>query len=235
MRILRDPAAETAGAAVIAPADTKPEAKVADAAIPPPKVQIDPTDLADLYKRLTLSEAKLQQRADAERESVEKAERERLKAIGEKDGAEKALAEQERQWKEKFEAQAKAHRDLESSLLSEKKAAAIADALAGVDFANPHAERDARQKLDARFGVERDSAGKVIVRDLTSGRFAADSIPELIKTAEFDHFLKPSTRGGSGSAHRPGHEAADPDDPQAAQLARVKAAYAASKDRAVGL
>src|SRR5437764_14293916 len=132
------------------------------------------------YQRLRGMERELADTRAEKARQVEEAERQKSLAIAAKEGAEKGLeAERNRLEARIVESQAK-YADLERQYLSEKKAVAVADALSGIKFVSPEAERQMRQLLEPQFAATRDNAGQPVVRDAVTGRPAADVIREAI-------------------------------------------------------
>lgn len=239
MRILRDPTAE-GGAADAArteaktteakAAETKAEAKAAE----PAKIQVDPGEYSGLFRERESLRSRLAALESEKAQAVEAERNKHLQELAETKGAKAALEEQQKQLQEKYEAADKARRDIDARYLGEKKANAINDGLAGIDLIDsPAAQRQVRRLLDERFSVERDAAGKEVVRDRETGRYAADAIPDIMRSDEFAHFLKPTTTGGSGTAQKGGatqpflEPNANLDDPQLGMLASLKRNYEA--------
>ena len=81
----------------------------------------------------------------------------------------------------------------------------IAEAVAGVKWANGHAAKDGLAKLQSRFEVAAGPDGSPTVREKGTGRPVADVVTEAVASEEYAHLLDPGYRGqgGLGGGHSP--------------------------------
>jgi hypothetical protein len=228
-RILLDPTAETGGVVPVSatPPPAAPTPAPVAATPPAPPAASPPTIplTVEEYQRLRETERRLGEfQAEKARELQDK-ESARLKALADKGESDKALAEQRATYEARVQEASDRYANLESLYLGEKKANVIGDALAGIKFVSPDAERDARAKLAVAVTAARDAAGTIVVRDPT-GRPAADVIREALASPAYAHFLAADARGGThrGSAATTAADppaAPTPEQRQAASLAAV--------------
>jgi hypothetical protein len=194
---------------------------------PATKIEVDAAEYATLWSGLTTAKEQLAAFEAEKKAALEAAEQARLKAIGEKEGVEKALTERKTTYETKIAEATQRYANLETSLLGEAKSRVIAESTAGRPWASDHAAMQARSVLESRVDVSRDSTGKIVVRDKATGQFAGDSIPKLLDTDEFAHFFKPTSAGGSGATggdlRKGGDPGAPSTDPQEIMLAKAKA------------
>ncbi len=215
-----------------------PAKEVVREVVKTPKIEVDPVLFGKQAEELSLLKAQL---AEFQKERQAAIEAERQKYLGElaaKEGASKALDEQLRLLKEEQEKRQKSFEEaltkaqaeaearireakehaakLERDYLDEKKANFIADQMAGRQWVNAHAERDAREKLARKVTVERGDNGQLIYRG-PDGKFASESIPSLLDSDEFEHLQRPKSTGGAGVQSGAAREVAAPsgssDDP----------------------
>jgi hypothetical protein len=193
-------------------------------------VQIPAEELRGLLADRQVAE----QARQAEAQRAAKAEADRLKAIADKDGVEAALrlAKEQQQAKEQEYQQEVAR--FKTRLLDYHKRTELGRGLLGVAWASPEAARDAEAKLMAQFESV-DVGGQVITRQVGSGKGPAEAIPELLKSAEYAHFLQAGTQGGAGAGGT--HRAPEPpkDDPRKRFLDQLRAGALTSLSDAPGL
>lgn len=184
------------------------------------KAEFDPVQIAKLAQENKMLQEQIAKFESEKAVAIERERKSALEQIAAKDGAAKAIEEQFRVFKEeqennkvkmeeilrkaqeestaKWKTEAERADKIEQVYLSEKKENVINRAIDGKEFVSAAAERQVRKLLEDRFDVSRDDKGSVTVRDRVNGKYASDVIPELLATEDFEHFLKPSTRGGAG-------------------------------------
>jgi hypothetical protein len=196
-RLLLDPASEVSGgggtpAPALAPPPTNP---------PPPSpettyVKVTPESLQH-YVQI---ESKYNELTAQQQRALEEAEAKRLAEMVRRGEAEEALKRQRETMEAKLADSEKRHQELQARLHAERKAVAIADALAGKDFMNPAAARQVRKLIGDELETTTDASGTILVRQKGTGRPAADFIAEALQGADYAHFLKTTSRGGGGGA-----------------------------------
>lgn len=220
MRILLDPAPIEGGNNPNPPATPPPPAP---APTPPPGPGQPPMPAmvpltVEEYQRLRNTAVELASLQAEKARQVEEAERQKSLAIAEKEGAVKGLEVERSRYETKLTEANSRFVELERQYLGEKLATTIADALDGVKFVSPEAERQMRQLLVPQFAASRDANGVPTVRDALTGRPATDVIKEAIASKSYDHFLDPASRGGAGSSGTHRTEPSRSVSPLAAQL-----------------
>ncbi len=176
------------------------------APVPPALVNLPADEVGRLYtaeRTLRELQAKNEELVQAERQKA-------LKALSDKEGVEKALQA----------AQAQAQQEIESyrqTILGDKLAVTLADALAGVEFLSEHAREHARIILASRTEAAFDPTDprRVIVRDKATGRPAKDAIRDALASEEFAHALKAKAKGGTGGGNiTVANSSAEADEPK---------------------
>jgi hypothetical protein len=225
------------------------------------KAEFDPIQVAKIAQENKVLQEKLAKFEAEQAKALEKERKAALEQIAVKDGAAKAIEEQFKQFKEeqaaasqraeelmrkaqeeataKWQAEAARAEKIEQIYLAEKKENVIGRALEGKEFVSAAAAAQVRRLLDERFDVTREDSGNVIVKNRADGKSASDVIPQILATDEFEHFLKPATRGGAGvsnngAGREPANQAsASSDDPIESIFKAYKEAMN-SKDAAIG-
>lgn len=230
VRLLLDPAPTDGGGTTPTPPVTPPPAAVAPPATPPatpPAEQMIPVPFAE-YSRLRDADRLLGEFKANEKEKLEAKETERLKVLAEKEGVERALAEQkERLTKEKDDERAERLK-LDRSYLDEKRGNVVAELLGGYKL-RPHAAGFVRRELEGRLSATRDAAGTIAVRD-ANGRTAADVVKDVMGSPEFALFLEPSSAGGAGGSGTTPPADPQPDAPAVNMGLQIIQAARAKKD-----
>lgn len=191
--LLDDNAGEGGGGANPAPTPTPTPSPA------PTETVTNVTVSAEEYKRLLESQSKLAE-ADAQREREAKdAEQRVIDALAKKGESDAALAKQ----RELSDAELKKARDrgdaLEAQILSDRKSAAITNALLGVEFVSPAAAAQARDILDNLTEAVRDAAGVVTIREKSTHKAAVAMVKDWLASPDSAHFRKASTAGGAGA------------------------------------
>lgn len=189
MRVLLDPAAVEGGAANPAPEPTPK---------PQPRILVDAAEYTNTFQRLSQLESKLATIEAEKTAALEAARAKHIEEMAKTQGATAALEEQRRQLQEERDREKERANALDRDWLSEKKDNVIASAVANRKFVSDSAREQAIALLRARFDVRREN-DQVVVRDKLTGRFASESVPELMGSQEYAHFLEASSRGGSGA------------------------------------
>jgi hypothetical protein len=143
----------------------------------------------------------LQFKAGATKER-DRIEAERIAALAKAGQVEEALTETRKQWEAKHRESEQKYQQVETSWLTEKKTAAIAEALNGREFAGTDPAKTAalvRRLLADEVEAARDSQGLPIVFDRATRRPATEYLRERLEAPEFALFFKASNRGGAGS------------------------------------
>jgi hypothetical protein len=159
----------------------------------------------DEYQRLRGIERDHAELTRQNQQALQKAEDARLKAIADKDGAEKALTEQKTTWEQRLAAETTKYQSLEQTLYVADKASTLSASLAGVTFAGETSEdkaetaRQLRAILEPQFETSRDASGQIITREKGTGRPAAIVLQEAVASKKFSHFFAAQSRGGSGT------------------------------------
>jgi hypothetical protein len=134
--------------------------------------------------------------------ALDAAEQQRLKVLAEKGSIEEAMNGLRQSYEAKVQAEADRARQVETQWLGEKKVSAIAEALAGRQFAGSDPKATAamvRRLLESEVEAVRDNAGNPVVRHQATLRPAADYLKERLESPEFAVFFAATNRGGSGS------------------------------------
>lgn len=159
----------------------------------------------DEYQRFRSLETQLAEVSKAQQAALDAKEQERLKILADKEGAEKALAEQRTSWETKHAEAVAAHSRLEAEIFTERKEGAIAAAFAGRTFAGDTPEQKSftagavRRLLVDELETTRDAAGALHVREKGTGRPAAEVLKEKLDSPQFAVFLSASKTGGTGA------------------------------------
>ena len=161
---------------------------------PPPPVKTPDVSLPwDTAQQLFAAERRLREiEADKQKEIAEK-DSQRLLAVAQKEGAEKALAEQRTFYEGKIS-------KLEDAFYGALKSGEIANATASITFVSPEAASQARAIMTNRLEIRQDGDGVKIV-DRQTGRPAAEAVRGWLETAEFKHFQSAGSRGGTGGGN----------------------------------
>lgn len=157
------------------------------------------------YQRLRSLESQLAEHQKRHAEAEAAAEAQRLKIMADKEGAEKALQEQQKAWEQRAATIAAEKTQLEQSWFAEKKATVIGDVFQGIPWAgeNPEARASTaamvRKLMQDDFETTRDASGALVVREKASGRHAAEVIRERLASPQYAIFLSAQNRGGAGT------------------------------------
>jgi hypothetical protein len=130
--------------------------------------------------------------ADKQKEIAEK-DSQRLIAVAQKEGAEKALTEQRTAYEGKIS-------KLEDAFYGALKSGEIANATASIQFVSPEAASQARAIMTNRLEIRQDGDSVKIV-DKQTGRPAAEAVRGWLETAEFKHFQAAGSKGGTGGGN----------------------------------
>lgn len=129
-------------------------------------------------------------------------ERQRIEAMAKAGQVEEALKETHKQWEAKHRESEQRYQQIETSWLTEKKTAAIAEALNGREFAGEDPAKTAalvRRLLADEVDAARDSQGNPSVFDRATRSPAAEYLRQRLNSPELAIFFKASNRGGAGS------------------------------------
>jgi len=175
---------------------------------PAPKVELT----VEEYQRLAGLGTQLAEMQKAQQVALEAKDNERIKLIAEKEGAEKALAEKDRIASEKLAAESQRYATLEQQVFSEKKAAVIAQALAGKTFVSASAGKQVQRLLEDSIEVFRGTDGKLSAVDRVTRRDAVDYLKDATASEDYaHHFAATNTQGGAGQqGNRAGVRAESP-------------------------
>jgi hypothetical protein len=165
-------------------------------------------------------------------------EKERLKILGEKEGVEKALAEQAGAWEKKHAEVIAERAAVESAWLAEKTNAAINEALAGRQYNSEDPAETAklvRGILALELEAVRGPDGQPVVRHKGTLKPAADYLKERLDSKALAGLFKPtSAAGAGGSGSQPANGTpAPPPEPGSVQDQLLK--YMAARSPAWGL
>jgi|GEM_PF-4675023 len=174
-----------------------------------PDLQRPPTGPAPIYMDPSAYQAMLAERdellqfkARATKE-FEAKEAERLQAQAKAGELEKAWAENDKRWEAKYRDAEQRSQTVETAWLTEKKNAAIAEALNGRTFVGDPARTAAlvRRLLAEEIEASRDAQGNPVVYDRTTRRPAADYLKERLESpdSDFAPLLVARNRGGAGT------------------------------------
>jgi hypothetical protein len=114
-----------------------------------------------------------------------------LRAVAGRLGVDAALRAQREAEAARLEALDARIAEARAGYLGEKAAATLTALTAGVDWLAPEAGRDALEKLANRFEAVESADGSVAVREKGTLRPAAEAVPELLRSAEFSHYVRP--------------------------------------------
>jgi hypothetical protein len=194
---------------------------------------------ATIYMESAAYQAMMDERAELiqfkarAQQEFEAKEAERLAALAKAGKIEEALTETRNQGEIKHREAEQRYQALESAWLTEKKNAAIAEALNGRQFVGDPARTAAlvRRYLADEIEATRDSQGNPVVYDRKTRRPAADYLKERLESPDSDlaPLLAASHRGGAGTdgtrtAGAPGNE-----DPTSAYMKQFREQMAASR------
>lgn len=185
----------------------------------PTPVQVDPTELAGLWKRLHDAEEKLKAQQAATEATLEAERQKALAKIAEKDGIEAALKQQKQDLEEKFNRAQSELSGVLGQLQEGAKQSVIDQALAGVAFIDPNAAEYVRSKLSARFVTEasEENPYQFRVRDSQTGQYVEPETvrEQILPTQDFSWLIKsdatPEKPKGDPS-QRPSSDNGDTDD-----------------------
>lgn len=187
-RVLLDPTAEGGGAPAPTPTPTDND--------PIKAILAEKVAEARAYKEQLDAIGRTQAERDAE------AERQRLKLVADKEGAEKALEEQRTAWEKRAaEAERKAQESADRHLKAEKNRA-IALGLAGKPWLEGCAEA-AEKLLADHFETRFAPDGSIQFVEKATGLPGGPAMEAMLAKPPFINFLAPSSRGGSGATNPP--------------------------------
>lgn len=195
----------------------------------------------DEYQRFRSLETQLAELSKVQQAALDAKEQERLKAVAEKDGADKALSEQRKTWEAKHAEALAAHTKLESQVYSERIESTVAKAFEAVTFAGDTTEQRAfaaaavRRELAEELEATRDAAGALHVRQKVTGMAAGDWLKEKLASPRYASFLAASKTGGTGAGgDKPG--LGDPSKPpEPGSVAESVSNFIKSRSQAWGL
>lgn len=179
-----------------------PAPEVPKPTTPPPTIALSIED----YQRFKNLEVQMAQfRADQDKALQDK-ENARLKAVADKDGAEKALSEQRSSWEAKLSEQGKAIAEYETAINDERRDAVLAASLAGRTFSGSNVDdqrattQDFFDLVKPRFETVKSPSGVREVREKGTGRLASEVLKELLDSPRYAHFFAPANPGkGAGT------------------------------------
>lgn len=182
------------------------------------------------YQAFLEARAKLAEFERSKQLELDAKENARLKAMAEKDGAEKALAEQRTSLQQKLDEERQRYESLDRQVLAERLDSTISSALVGVAFAGKTAEEQQDSMADLltivkpRFESVRDSSGAVVVREKGTMKPAADVLKDIVASPRFARYFAATSKGGAG--HSGGNQAAKTsEEPKAGSLEAIAADY----------
>lgn len=114
---------------------------------------------------------------------------------------------------------------MDAELRSDKRRAAISEALSGRRFAGPlpaATEEIVRKLLEGEIEAVRDDRGKLHVRDRRTLRAAGEYLKERVASQEFAIFFAESHPGDHGGAHGSAYARQTSGDPNAAFAAAFR-------------
>jgi hypothetical protein len=174
---------------------------------PPPPVAQAPPPVVPLtveeYNRLRGLEGQFVTIQAERAKDLQKAKDEQLKLMAEKEGAEKALAEQKKQWEANLQAERNSALEFQAQIFNERTERTFAESLSGREFFGDTPEHRAiiqkqvASQLRERFETVRDASGVLVTREKATGMPAEHVLPKLLDSIEFAHFFKPKGKGGS--------------------------------------
>lgn len=175
-------------------AETTPEAKTPE----PAKVSLKADEYVDLMRQLNEAKELLAQAKREKDAEIERVNAESLKKLAEEKGLQAALEEQRKQLQARLEQEAKEREELRRSVLEEKRAAVVAEALAGKQFVSDAAKAQALLILQSRTEAVFED-GKPVIRDTVTKRPAESVLSDLVGGPDLAHFFAASNRGGAGT------------------------------------
>lgn len=164
--------------------------------------------LLEAERRATDLEAEKQREVEAERQKA-------VDALAAKGQTEEALRKEREDSATKLNAERARSTQLENERLADKKSEALSAALLGADFLNDVTATQVRMILGDRFEAVRDATGSVVVREKGTLKPVGEVVKAFLGSTEGAHFLKPTSRGGSGA------KGADQPPPAAAEIDRT--------------
>ena len=189
-----------------AAAPATPPAKPAAETPAKPAEAAKPADgQPDVYKWLGDLEKKILARETGDKAAAEAREREALtEAIAKSAPAadvgkiKELLGKLEGFYTGKLTAKDQTLAQVQEQLHKTARGSALAEAVAGVDWVNPFAAKDALSKLEGRVEVVTDGHGNTVVREKGTGRAVGELVKEAVASEEFAHLLKAGSRGKGG-------------------------------------
>lgn len=175
---------------------------------PPPTVPLT----VEEYQRLRGFESQVSEFTKRQAEAEQKAEADRLKLLADKEGAEKALAEQQAVWQKKLADAERTGSEASQRHLNAEKSRSLAEALSGAEWHDAEAARTASRLLADDFEARADASGSIVVVEKATGLPASGVIAERLGKPPFTYLMKPKGEGGAGStgANRAQAEAGKP-------------------------
>ncbi len=189
-----------------------------------PKVELT----IEEYQRLTGYVSKYEDSQRQHIEALDAKEREKIKALTDKGEIEKAIEKLNQTHADKLAAETQKYADLERQTFAEKKAAVIAQALAGKTFVSPAAQKQTLRLLEDEVEVFRDGSGKLTAVHAITRKDASAHLKELLDSEDYGHqFAATNTTGGAGQQ---GNRAGNPPEaPKPGTLADVAATFKAAQ------
>jgi hypothetical protein len=199
MRILLNPTPVEGGGTVTPPAPaTPPPAPAAPVAQTPPATPEPPTIPMPVEQYTRLIELERQHvaaRDEAERKSRDNEAKAAAALVAE--GEARKQLEQFTAASQQREATA------DQKLRTQAAKVAIAEAMAGIPFADDFAREDARTLLAGMVTVEKDAAGEYVVLDRENRQEAAKSLRERLQGPRFARYRAAPHQGGGGGGGGP--------------------------------
>lgn len=164
-------------------------------------------------------------------EEIEAKERERAMALAKAGDAETALKTTDARWEAKLAESNSKYTTLQEQFNRAEMNRVLTDLMPIERFHGSDALADARAKIAANLEIIADSTGTPTVREKGTMRPAAEVIAEKLASAQFAHFLKPTTGGGAGGGGgKPGDTQAQ-QGPAPGSLEWIAAEYKAKQQK----
>jgi hypothetical protein len=191
-----------------------PAAPPAPSAVVPPTVPLT----VEEYQRLRGIERNYSDLQTRQQKELEAKEQERLTALAKAGEVQKAFDEHSQSWAKRLTEAETKFATLDGQLLSERKAAVLAEKMAGRVYTGSdaaHKQAAANQLktlIEPMFEPVREANGSISVREKLTGRPAELVLPELLDSPQFAHFFAATTKGGpnltggSSQGQSEGHE-----------------------------
>lgn len=201
---------------------------------PTPPVTVPLT--LDEYNRLRSVETQFSEFQRAKQAELEAKEAERIKALADKGKVDEALEALNKTHADKLSESTQRYADLERQVFAERKAAVIAQSLAGRQFLSEFAAQQAQVLLEADVEIVRGADGKLIEVDRVTRQPARDTLKAKLDSSAFAHFFAPTTTSG-GAGQQGGNVAAQTEEPKPGSLEYIAAQFKAAqaKSQSIGM